>query len=303
MMKTTDTQSQKRFEESLGSLFNKKTPSEKNYLFLTSSSDIGVIRNGGRNGARLAPQSFLSTFKKFSITEKTKNYCFLTFEVSDIKEEKNDFEKAQIKEADKILSILNEYPQSPLCHIGGGHDHIYPLLKALALKYKKMIVINIDAHADTRSDHIPHSGNPFRKFSNDFEGDFFIYQIGLNQFANSLTTLNPLEHGETKILWRNDLSTYSLDILFNEINGIVDQETVVIFSLDADVFCASEIPGVSAVNPTGISREKILEIWDLYEKLPFKHKPILGLYELNPLYDTLASLSMRTAGSFVFETL
>ncbi|MFP5387174.1 MAG: hypothetical protein ACLGHN_13935, partial [Bacteriovoracia bacterium] len=69
MTKPSNSQSLKRFQESLGHLFSSDT-GKKKCLILKSSSDIGVIRNGGRNGARFAPQSFLSTFKKFSQCEE-----------------------------------------------------------------------------------------------------------------------------------------------------------------------------------------------------------------------------------------
>jgi formiminoglutamase len=303
MTKTSITQSQKRFNESIGSLFHPHQSLKPNYIFLTSSTDVGVVRNGGRNGARFAPKSFLSTFKKFTLTEKLKEYSMTSFEVSDNLEEMLDFEKAQKKETEKIFTILNDYPDSTICHIGGGHDHIYPLLKAISPQFKKIIILNIDAHADTRVDLRPHSGTPFRQFSHEYKGEYFIFQLGLNNFANSTSTLGPLEHGESTILWRDDLSTLSLNRLFEKIHLIVDQQTAVVFSLDADALTASEVPGVSAVNPIGINQEKLLEIWLFYKKLPFVHKPLIGIYELNPLYDSLAGLSMRTIGSFIYKTL
>ena len=302
MTNPSPTQSQKRFQESLAPLFEKNS-SEKQCIFLKSSSDVGVIRNGGRNGARFAPQSFLSTFRKFSQTETLKAYSFKDIEVSRIDEEKEDFHKAQAEEAKRISDVLAQYPKAKICHIGGGHDHVYPLLKALSPRFQKVIVINIDAHADTRTDENFHSGTPFRQFSNEFEGEFHIFQIGLHPFANSFSTISPLPKGVTEAIWRKDVSVKSLMDMFLKIEKLVDEKSAVIFSLDADAITGFEVPGVSAVNPDGLSKKELSEIWELYAKLPLKHAPILGIYELNPLYDSLASLSMRTLGSFVFENL
>lgn len=303
MTKPTITQSQKRFQESVGALFSENERiSDCSCLFLKSSSDIGVIRNGGRNGARFAPQSFLSCFKKFSQNQSLSQQVFLDFEVADTDQELADFHKAQIQEAERISTILVDYPHSRICHLGGGHDHIYSLLTALGKSYSKILVINVDAHADTRTDEVFHSGTPFRQFGQHFSGDLLLFQIGLNPFANTYSTLSPLGKGSSSNLWRKDLNSITLKHFFETISSSIDMETAVIFSLDADALMASEVPGVSAINPSGISRQELIEIWGKYKDLKFGHPPIIGIYELNPLYDTLSSLSMKTLASFVFES-
>lgn len=302
MTKPTISQSQKRFNESVGALFLKDDPKkEATCLFLKSSTDIGVIRNGGRNGARFAPQSLLATIKKFSQNNVIKNFSFTEIEVASEAAEKENFHEAQEQEAGKILSNLKSYPKSRVYHIGGGHDHAYPLLKAYSSLYKKIIVINIDAHADTRTDENFHSGTPFRQFAQNFGGEFHIFQIGLHPFANSFSTLTPLSRGKSKELWFQDVNQENLNSFFSEIRQLIDDQTFVLFSLDCDALAGHEVPGVSAVNPAGLSRQNVLSLWENYKKLPLSHAPVMGIYELNPLYDTLASLSMRTIGSLIFE--
>lgn len=303
MTKPSITQSQKRFQESIGALFSRNDQAApETCLFLKSSSDVGVIRNGGRNGARFAPQSFLATFKKFAQDKTLTQLSFFDYEVSNVKEEEADFHLAQEQEASRISHLLSSYPQSRLCHIGGGHDHIYPLLKAASQNYAKVVVLNVDAHADTRTDENHHSGTPFRQFADQFEGSFSLYQLGLHSFANSFSTLSPFKRGKFNVLWKKQMTPQSLDSFFKEMTLEIDQETLVIFSLDADALIGSEVPGVSAVNPGGITLSELLDIWKRYKALPFKHMTMMGIYELNPLYDTLSSYSMRTLASFVFES-
>jgi formiminoglutamase len=303
MSKPTITQSQKRFQESVGQLFSQtETNSSSKCVFIKSSTDTGVIRNGGRNGARFAPQSFLSTFKKFSMTQDLKQWSFLEVEVSNQDAEEVNFHLSQIKEAERISQIFKSNPSAKICHLGGGHDHIYPLLKGISADYSNVIVINIDAHADTRTDENFHSGTPFRQFAEEFSGHFQLYQIGLHPFANSLSTLTPFNKSETQILWRRDISAESLARFFASIAAQVKPKTLVVFSIDADAMNAAEVPGVSAVNPAGLTSAELMLCWTSYSKLPLQHSPIMGIYELNPMYDTLASISMRAMGSFVFET-
>jgi formiminoglutamase len=302
MTNPTITQSQKRFSESIGAQFHPQD-GKLPFLFLTSSTDTGVIRNGGRNGARFAPQSFLSTFKKFASTPRTSSFTFNVREVAHEMEERSDFDKAQRSESSRIGKALEEFPSAAFCHLGGGHDHIYPLLLALGKRFEEILVINIDAHADTRTDHEAHSGTPFRQFAGSFPGKFRLFQIGLHPFANSVSTLSEMSCAHSEILWRRELNQIRIKDLFGKIASSMNPRTGVVFSLDADALSGHEVPGVSAVNPLGLNGEELRVLWEHYKALPLTHAPMMGIYELNPLYDTLASLSMRSLGSFVVEGL
>jgi formiminoglutamase len=304
MTNTLITQSQKRFEDSMASLFLDNHHQKCDFLFLKSSTDIGVERNGGRNGARLAPQSFLAYFKKLNKKPSYHFPIFKEFEVANECEELENFHSAQLEEAKRIRRKLQDYPDSFICHLGGGHDHVFPLLMSLGETFKKVIVINIDAHADTRTDLNFHSGTPFRQFAESFSGEFNLYQIGLQEFANSVSTLSPIPKAKTHFLFRNDLETPDkIEALFREIGSKIDAETVIVFSLDADALNGAMMPGVSAVNGNGLSRKELNLIGRYYKELPLKHRPILGIYELNPVYDTLSMLSMRMLGTFLYELI
>jgi formiminoglutamase len=302
MTKQTITQSQKRFQESLSSLFSSEDSTEANFLFLKSSTDVGVERNGGRNGARLAPRSLLSYIKKLNICPSLENKIFKEVEVSCEISERADFREAQAAEARSIAPLVKNLEKTLLCHLGGGHDHIYPLLTALSQKYQKIIVINIDAHADTRVDLESHSGTPFRQFSEEFSGGFHLFQIGLHEFANSKSTLSSLEKTKSHTLWRKDLKDHEKTVnYFKEIKKVVDEKSVVVFSLDADALHGADMPGVSAVNGDGITLVELHSLWGHYQALPKSHQPLLGIYELNPVYDSVSMLSMRTVGAFLYQ--
>lgn len=302
MTKQPISQSQKRFQESLSSLFCSEDSESPDFLFLKSSTDVGVERNGGRNGARLAPRSLISYFKKLNIKPSLENKVFIEVEVSSESNERADFHGAQIIEALAIAPFINHIEKSFLCHVGGGHDHIFPLLMALGKKYQKIIVLNTDAHADTRVDIESHSGTPFRQFAEEFKGEFHLYQIGLHEFANSQSTLSPLNKTEFHTLWRKDLRDHQKIVnFFKEIEKVVDEKSVVVFSLDADALDGSHMPGVSAVNGDGISLEELRALWTHYRGLFTAHQPVIGIYELNPVYDSQSMLSMRTIGAFLYQ--
>ena len=301
MTKTPNTQSEKRFQESLGARFG--AASGKEVLFVKSSSDIGVMRNGGRNGARLAPKSLLSYFRKLALDKISAQYSFREIEVSSMDEESENFPKAQENEALRIETALRMSPGARVIHIGGGHDHIYPLLRSYS-HAKRVIVLNLDAHADTRTDENSNSGTPFRQFAREYHGEFHLFQLGLHVFANSESTLSPLPKGNMHILWRKDLMDQSQwQIFFGEMRKLIDEDTVVIFSLDADAISGQLVPGVSAVNGLGLNTSELFQAWQMYRTLPMKHEPIMGIYELNPVFDTLSGMSMRFISNFIFVSL
>jgi len=164
-------------------------------------------------------------------------------------------------------------------------------------------VLNIDAHADTRTDEQHHSGTPFRQFAEEFSGEFTLYQLGLHRFANSFSTLSPLDKGKQFVLWKNEITSASLDAFFQQMMTEVNNDTLLLFSLDADALNGYEVPGVSAVNPQGLTLNELKDVWERFRKIPTPNRLIMGIYELNPVYDSLASVSMRTIASFIFECL
>lgn len=288
----------KRVHESIKSLFNKDNG--LHLLFLTSSSDMGVIRNNGRNGTRFAPRSFLFNFKKMTQDHDLKEWRFSEAEVSSQDEETINFHEAQKLEIKKIQETSPLNTQF-VCHIGGGHDHVYPLVSALKNDFSKVVIINIDAHADTRTDEEFHSGTPFRQLDGEIE-NFKVFQLGLHPYSNSFSTLSPLKN-EMPILWKKDLNEEKIKEYFKLIAEEITSNTLVVFSIDADALSGYLVPGVSAVNADGLSLDELKMMMNHYLELNFIHPPVVGIYELNPVYDQLSSVSMNTMANFLFHTL
>lgn len=288
----------KRVNESIRPLFQKE--SGKHLLFLTSSSDMGVIRNNGRNGAKFAPRSLLFHFKKMTQDQDLKEWRFSEVEVSSQEAEIENFHQAQQTEQRKIKEA-HPLAHNFICHIGGGHDHIYPLVSALKDNFSKVFIINIDAHADTRTDEEFHSGTPFRQLDSEIN-NFKLFQLGLHPYSNSFSTLSALKT-EMPILWKKDFSEDKVQEYFKAISDELTSDSLVIFSLDADALSGHMVPGVSAVNADGLNLDQLKMIMNHYLKLKISHPPIVGIYELNPVYDQLSGLSMNTMANFLFHTL
>lgn len=278
----------------------KQTKNAAEHLFLSSPSDWGVIRNGGKNGARFAPAAIMANFQKMA--KHKANGPWLLEQVSDPSLEELDFTQAQLASAESISSLLDKNSKTKsIIHLGAGHDHIYPLTRALLNHHDKVIIINIDAHLDTRTDEQPHSGTPFRQIHQEFgQKRVSLAQVGIHQYANIASNYEGMD--QMNILSMEDIKwDKQLDEWLNKV--LVMDQGPLILSLDCDGLDGSIMPAVSAANHHGLNKHQmnmILESCLTYWK-KYQHPRIFGLYEYNPLYDDLHTTSGRYLSSLIHK--
>ena len=269
--------------------------SDAGALFLMSSSDWGVCRNGGRRGSRFAPEAISNVLKKMVAMSGTPHLYF--GEVSSPRGEAEDFALAQGESTRCIKKIWDQFYGDRVFHMGGGHDHIFPLL--MSLKDEKAIhVINIDAHLDTRAEPLFHSGTPFRQFADFYGGRFRLTQLGIHPFSNHPAAYDDLSAEMTVFLsdeffkkggsWREKIS--------------FRKEELTVLSLDCDALAAESMEAVSAVNPAGMSLDTVREIFEYYGEIDQKKK-IYGIYEYNPLFDNLSQKGAKAIASLIYKAL
>jgi formiminoglutamase len=279
-------------------------------IILTSPSDVGVQRNKGRNGARLGPRAIINTLKKFNNHTRSNDSLINVTEVSNQSSEILDFEAAQKTSSSKIHYQLQKYTEANKVHIGGGHDHIYPLLLAVDKldSVKNILVINIDAHCDTRDDSSNHSGTPFRNYSNDSTKPYHLIQYGVQRQANSKSTLKPFTKGSIEYIYLDQVkiktSNYNSVIpdLVVSTPFEIDESTAIIISLDCDAIDGSQMQAVSAVNGNGIPLGHIHDVIDQIKKFSSAPK-YFGIYEFNPVYDNINQLGSRSIASLIYNFL
>jgi len=251
---------------------------DRKVSFLTSPSDQGVMRNGGRLGAKHAPACLLHHFK--NLNTALKETCFKVKQVTSPKIENIDFANSQEKQEQLIAKNLSTHT----FHLGGGHDHVFPFASALIKKHGLLNIINIDAHLDTRNDHVYHSGTPFRQLYEKFPGAFELHQVGIQNVANTQSNFEDVEMSITGV---NDLKTSNYKLAFKK-------KAPLLFSIDCDGLDGSFMSAVSAHNPRGISQltfESILcEVKKYWEETNYTY---CGFYEFNPLFDNLAASSAK----------
>jgi formiminoglutamase len=300
-----------RESESLAPILNESEEfSNTKDIIFTSSSDVGVRRNKGRNGARFAPKAIVNTLKKFNNHTRDQESSIQIIEVASQESESLEFEKSQTESSLKIQNHLQQNTTANIIHIGGGHDHVYPLLLAIEKSehIKNMLIINIDAHCDTREDSIKHSGTPFRDFSNSSTKPFHLIQYGVQPQANSKTTFKPFKKGTIEYIYLDQVKkkskNYSTTIeeLIISSPFEVDDSTAILISLDCDAIDGSQMQAVSAVNGNGIP---LPHIHDLIKQVKaISSTPLyFGIYEFNPVYDNINQVGSRSIASLIYNFL
>lgn len=269
-------------------------------IIMKASRDDGVIRNGGRRGAAYAPACLMQAYKKMAQGQQAPTPLIQEMEVLGLKD-MGDFDLLQNLEADRIADELKKMPRSHIVHLGGGHDHVFPLLKALTKWQDKVIhVINIDAHLDTRQDPINHSGTPFRQFAKEFPARARITQIGIQDFANVAANWQEMTmkvHRCDKIE-QDTLGFTNFDHKYLDQLLDINPSERTVFSLDLDAISAAEMPAVSAINASGLPLGFVRSLLKRYLVHCGEIK-IVGLYEFNPIYDTVSGTSARVSAGLI----
>lgn len=280
-----------RLQESLSARIGTGT------VIALAPSDHGVLRNGGRAGARWAPQALVAAWKKLASPDEATLFSY--HHVTSQWQEEQGFEAMLEQQAQTLRSILGQHP---LIHLGGGHDHILPLLKAL--DETPVCVLNIDAHLDTRMDPEPHSGNPFRQFAVKAKFPLQLHQVGIHPYANALSTQTQLSRGEMHILWRRQCDDVAhVQSFLMRLESSLPANARVVFSLDCDALMASDVEAVSAPNHDGLSLSFVRQLAAAYRDLCQRRgqAPMWGIYEYNPLYDSVSSRGARAIAGLMYD--
>ncbi|MBL0926256.1 MAG: arginase family protein [Phycisphaerales bacterium] len=137
-----------------------------------------------------------------------------------------------------------------LIGLGGGHDLTYPAVRALARRVGGPVGgVNVDAHLDVRE--TIGSGMPFRRLIDEGLLDPSRFAVlGVNRFANSAEHAAwLLDRGASIQVMRHASDVREVRLP----PGLSGARRAAFLSFDLDVLDAGVAPGVSAMNPAGLS--------------------------------------------------
>jgi arginase family enzyme len=207
------------------------------------ADDTGVKLNNGRAGAAQGPDAFRGALSRYGLAELMDFGTGRPMSLPAVADLGNIIPGDTLAQThDRVTAVASAACKAGLIPvgIGGGHDLTFPLVRATVSHAGVRRGVYVDPHLDVRE--TDGSGMPFRALI-DRCGIECLVNVGAEPLVNSVThTSWFLSHGG---IITQDLSP--LKALVQAGNGPK------FVSLDLDALDASAAPGVSALNPNGLS--------------------------------------------------
>lgn len=270
---------------------------------LGAPDDLGVRLNSGRPGAAGGPAALRAALARFGTAFDLSQHAELpanVFDAGDVPPAPGDTPAAlsqthaRVQQACAALHALG----CVVIVLGGGHDLSLPAGRALAQHAAHAIAgINIDPHLDVRD--TPGSGMAFRALIEDGSLDPSRFStLGAGRFSNSRQHVEWLTSRGSHITMLDDLRGSPSGMLARAIDRWGDRPGFVSFDLDS--LDASVAPGVSALNPDGLSVREAASMLHAAGAGPRVRQ--LHLMELNSAFDE-QDRTARVAAHLVLQFL
>jgi len=225
------------------------------------ADDLGVRLNQGRPGAALGPGAFRAALAKYGtevdlLTGHDLSHLSIC-DAGDIVPATGSDAASLAETHRRVTEAVLEIHRAgmiPVC-IGGGHDLTFATVRALALHAQKPIGgVNIDPHLDVRE--TAGSGMPFRSLIEGGHVDAARFTtLGAGRFTNSREHIEWLRAQGGTIIPLDDLGSecrFRMHTALGHAAG-ARADAPVFVSFDLDSLDSAIAPGVSALNPCGMS--------------------------------------------------
>ncbi len=263
-------------------------------------SDLGVIANSGRPGAKAAPLALRRHLYNFAYYGPRP-----LLDMGDIvANEDSDLALMQGELSGAVLRILTNGGRPVV--IGGGHEvawgtwgGIRAYLGEDQLRTRRVAVVNLDAHFDIRSTPIPSSGTPFFQIATSLRDEKIAFNyicLGVSEVANTGVLFQRADKWRVEYVLDREMQSYD-DSLISEILGGFD---LIYLSVDFDVLPPWSMGAVSAPSTMGVPMHVVDEI---IETLVASQKVMaIDFAEFNPTFDQ-ESLYVRSASRLIMAAL
>ncbi|MGE4349516.1 MAG: formimidoylglutamase [Candidatus Berkiella sp.] len=229
-------------------------------------TDIGVIRNQGRPGAKDAPNAIRKILGNMPYHPLQLDSTIQICDLGNIICPDDDLEKAQRRVAEEIRTIRQKNGFSFV--LGGGHEIAWAHYQGLQdLSYDEdFAIVNFDAHFDMRPqiNAKANSGTAFLQIARERQQQnlpFHYYCIGIRQQANTASLYETADVWNVNYLHCDDIYEHPKRLeLF--IDAILAKHRKIYLTVCMDVFSASVAPGVSASFPHGLMPWHVLPALD-----------------------------------------
>lgn len=276
----------------------------KSIALIGFACDEGVLRNGGRVGAKDGPLCFRQACGNLPVHFDDE---MLFIDLGDIICETEAMEEAQAELAN-LVELALYYGYQPLV-IGGGHEvtygHYTGICKHIA-ENDSLGIINFDAHFDLRNPKggLTNSGTGFFEIAADCRSEnkpFNYLAIGIQQNSNTRQLYQTAEELGAKYIPGSGFSVRYAQEILSTIENFIHKSTHIYLTIDLDVFASSVAPGVSAPAYSGLYPDPF---FFTCLQLIINSKKIISMdiAEYNPIYDPEHSTA-KLAAALAFNLL
>lgn len=254
-------------------------------------NDLGVRLNHGRPGAAEGPGAIRAALSRYGVRTPAGFDWPRVYDAGDVIAEPGDDERSLHRWHRRVSESAAALAGRGLVVVGlgGGHDHTLPLAGVWAAKHPDLAVLYVDAHLDVRD--TVGSGMPFRKLSEDH---------GVRDFR--VVGLNPLVNSREHVAW---FHAHGGKVLPTPGGRIEHPERLIpagpcYVSIDLDGIDGASAPGVSALNPAGLSVHDVAALAHAAGRSA--HVVGLDIMELSPAHD-IGGRTARVAAHLILEFL
>jgi formimidoylglutamase len=248
------------------------------------ADDLGVRLNAGRAGAAHGPSAFRAALASYGVADPAGIHYPVVFDAGDVHPSQGEGPDALAATHQRVAMASAALVRAGLfpIAIGGGHDLTFPfvqgVINATATTPRPTFAgVYFDAHLDVRDS--PGSGMPFRRLIEDCA-------VGPLLVVGQSTLVNSREHAQWfaahgGLVADDDLPdrAQAPEDLAPPMEG-VDH---LFASFDLDAIDMAAAPGVSAMNPQGLSPRQAARLVHLIAQHP--RLRCFDLMELSPPHD------------------
>ncbi len=253
-------------------------------VLLGFPQDEGVRRNHGRSGAADAPAAIRHWLYRLTPWDASHDADLAALDLLDVGNLRlaGDLEESQQALGEAIAAVLTA-GAVPIV-LGGGHETAYGHYLGYVRAGREIGILNLDAHLDVRPllDGRGHSGSPFRQAlehpTQPLRGDRYVV-LGAQPQAVSREHRDYVRSKGGTIHW----AVETRDRLEATFRAECERLGKVYVTLDSDVVCQADVPGVSAPNPLGLSGQAVARCAAAAGASPAVSS--FDLVEINPSFD------------------
>lgn len=273
------------------------------FALLGFKCDEGVQRDLGRTGAFEGPTAIRQRIAKLPI-QIPSIHCY---DAGNVICTDHDLEASQAALGEVVEKLL-AVEMIPIV-LGGGHEVAYGnflgISKTLAIE-KRLGIINFDAHFDLQPlqpSMRSSSKTTFWQIAHlikEQKRQFDFNCIGIQHVGNVRQTFELAKKKHVNVILADELHQGLQEKCFDFIDRIIDQNEYIYLSLSMDVFSPAFAPGVSSIQPLGLTPWQVIP---LVRQAASSGKVLsYDLSELVPRYD-IDHRTAKLAASFVYEII